>query len=105
MKILLVDDTLTERMIITSYLKRIGHEVITGGPYGYVRHPMYVGIIVLFPCMTLFLGSWWALTSASLIAVLMVVRTALEDRTLHAELPGYAEYAQRVRYRLFPGLW
>jgi protein-S-isoprenylcysteine O-methyltransferase Ste14 len=82
-----------------------GHQVVTGGPYRYVRHPMYVGIILLFPCMTLFLGSWWALVPASLIAMLMVVRTALEDRTLRAELPGYAEYAQRVRYRLLPGVW
>jgi protein-S-isoprenylcysteine O-methyltransferase Ste14 len=82
-----------------------GHQVVTGGPYRYVRHPMYVGIIVLFPCMTLFLGSWWALAPASLIAILMVIRTALEDRTLQAELPGYGEYAQRVRYRLVPGVW
>jgi protein-S-isoprenylcysteine O-methyltransferase Ste14 len=82
-----------------------GHQVVTGGPYRYVRHPMYVGIILLFPCMALFLGSWWALVPASLIAMLMVARTALEDRTLRAELPGYAEYAQRVRYRLLPGVW
>lgn len=82
-----------------------GHQVVTGGPYRFVRHPMYVGIILLFPCMTLFLGSWWALVGASLIAMLMVIRTALEDRTLKAELPGYAEYAQRVRYRLLPGVW
>lgn len=82
-----------------------GHQVVTGGPYRYVRHPMYVGIILLFPCMTLFLGSWWALVPASLIAMLMVIRTALEDRTLRAELPGYAEYAQGVRYRLLPGVW
>jgi protein-S-isoprenylcysteine O-methyltransferase Ste14 len=82
-----------------------GHQVITGGPYRYVRHPMYVGIVLLFPCMTLFLGSWWASVPATLIAMLMVIRTALEDRTLQAELPGYAEYAQRVRYRLLPGVW
>jgi protein-S-isoprenylcysteine O-methyltransferase Ste14 len=82
-----------------------GHQVITGGPYHYVRHPMYVGIIVLFPCMALFLGSWWALVPAGLITILMVIRTALEDRTLQAELPGYAEYTQRTRYRLLPGVW
>ena len=82
-----------------------GHQVVTGGPYRYVRHPMYVGIILLFPCMALFLGSWWALVPAILIGVLMVIRTALEDHTLQAELPGYAEYAQRVRYRLLPGVW
>jgi protein-S-isoprenylcysteine O-methyltransferase Ste14 len=82
-----------------------GHQVVTGGPYRYVRHPMYVGIILLFPCMTLFLGSWWALVPAGLIGMLMVIRTALEDRTLRVELPGYAEYVQRVRYRLLPGVW
>jgi protein-S-isoprenylcysteine O-methyltransferase Ste14 len=82
-----------------------GHQVVTGGPYRYVRHPMYLGIILLFPCMALFLGSWWALVPAGLIAVLMVVRTALEDRALQAELPGYAEYARRTRYRLLPGIW
>ncbi|HUW96190.1 MAG TPA: isoprenylcysteine carboxylmethyltransferase family protein [Anaerolineae bacterium] len=82
-----------------------GHQVVTGGPYRYVRHPMYVGIALLFPCMALFLGSWWASVPASLIAMLMVIRTALEDRTLQAELPGYAEYTQRVHYRLVPGVW
>jgi protein-S-isoprenylcysteine O-methyltransferase Ste14 len=81
------------------------HQVVTGGPYRYVRHPMYVGIILLFPCLALFLGSWWALPPAVLIAVLMVLRTALEDRTLRAELPGYDEYARRTRYRLLPGVW
>jgi protein-S-isoprenylcysteine O-methyltransferase Ste14 len=99
-------------IVTNAYLGRMvriqedrGHQVITGGPYRYVRHPMYLGIILLFPCMTLFLGSWWALVAAGLISVLMVIRTALEDRTLQAELPGYAEYAQRVRYRLVPGMW
>lgn len=99
-------------IVTNAYLGRMvriqedrGHQVVTGGPYRYVRHPMYVGIILLFPCMTLFLSSWWALVPASLIAMLMVIRTALEDRTLRAELPGYAEYAQRTRYRLLPGVW
>jgi protein-S-isoprenylcysteine O-methyltransferase Ste14 len=82
-----------------------GHRVVTGGPYRYVRHPMYTGIILLFPCMALFLGSWWAVVPAGLIAVLMVIRTVLEDRTLQAELSGYAEYTQQVRYRLLPGVW
>ena len=82
-----------------------GHQVVTGGPYRYVRHPMYLGIILLFPGMALFLGSWWALVPAILIAVLMVVRTALEDRALRAELAGYAEYARQTRYRLLPGVW
>jgi protein-S-isoprenylcysteine O-methyltransferase Ste14 len=99
-------------IVTNAYLGRMvriqedrGHQVVTGGPYRYVRHPMYAGIILLFPCMVLFLGSWWALLPASLIATLMTIRTALEDRALLAELPGYAEYAGRVRYRLLPGVW
>ncbi len=82
-----------------------GHQVVTGGPYAYVRHPMYAGIIVLFPAMALFLGSWWAIVPACLICLLMAIRTLLEDRTLQAELPGYAAYTRQVRYRLLPGVW
>lgn len=68
-------------------------------------HPMYAGLVVLIPCLPLFLGSWLALVPAGLIAILFVVRTALEDKTLQEELPGYQEYARRVRYRLLPGVW
>ena len=82
-----------------------GHQVVTTGPYRYVRHPMYVGTIFFGVCTPLFLGSWWALVPGGLLAGLFVVRTALEDRTLREELPGYAEYAERVRYRLLPGVW
>jgi protein-S-isoprenylcysteine O-methyltransferase Ste14 len=82
-----------------------GQQVIQTGPYGRVRHPMYLGIILLMPGVALILGSGWALLPACLIVVLYVIRTALEDRTLQAELPGYPEYAQSVRYRLIPGIW
>jgi protein-S-isoprenylcysteine O-methyltransferase Ste14 len=83
-----------------------GHQVASTGPYQYVRHPMYVGVVLLFGVGTpLLLGSWWALVPGAIITAIFVVRTALEDRTLRAELPGYAEYAQRVRYRLLPGVW
>lgn len=82
-----------------------GHRVVTSGPYRYVRHPMYAGTLVLWPCIPLALGSWWALIPGAVIAVIFVIRTALEDRTLQAELPGYAEYARHVRYRLLPGVW
>jgi protein-S-isoprenylcysteine O-methyltransferase Ste14 len=82
-----------------------GHQVVTTGPYRYVRHPMYVGTIFFGLCIPMFLGSWWALIPGGLIVVIFVIRTALEDRTLREELPGYAEYAQRVRYRLLPGIW
>lgn len=82
-----------------------GHRVVTTGPYRYVRHPMYVGTIFFGLCIPLFLGSWWALIPGGLIAAIFVIRTALEDKTLREELPGYAEYAQRVRHRLLPGVW
>jgi protein-S-isoprenylcysteine O-methyltransferase Ste14 len=70
-----------------------------------VRHPGYAGFIVSTLGVPLILGSLWALLAALLIALGFVVRTVLEDRTLQAELPGYAEYAQQVRYRLIPGVW
>jgi protein-S-isoprenylcysteine O-methyltransferase Ste14 len=82
-----------------------GQYVVTDGPYRFVRHPSYVGSIASWLCTALALGSWWALLPAVLVGLVFVVRTALEDRTLHEELPGYVEYAQRVRYRLLPGVW
>jgi protein-S-isoprenylcysteine O-methyltransferase Ste14 len=82
-----------------------GQTVATGGPYRYVRHPGYVGFIVSYLGTSLALGSLWALLPAGLIACLLVVRTVLEDRTLQDELPGYSDYARRVRYRLLPGIW
>lgn len=82
-----------------------GHEVETGGPYRYVRHPGYLGVIVSTFATAPLLGSLWALVPAAVLCVLFVVRTVLEDRTLRAELPGYAEYARRTRHRLLPGLW
>jgi protein-S-isoprenylcysteine O-methyltransferase Ste14 len=81
------------------------HTVATGGPYRYVRHPGYTGFIASFCGTALALGSLWALIPAGLLACLLVVRTALEDRALQEELPGYKEYAQRVHYRLLPGIW
>lgn len=82
-----------------------GHTVATGGPYRAVRHPGYAGAIVAALGTPLLLGSLWGLILAALSAALYVTRTALEDRTLREELPGYAEYAQRTRYRLLPGVW
>jgi protein-S-isoprenylcysteine O-methyltransferase Ste14 len=82
-----------------------GQTVATGGPYRFVRHPAYVGAVLAEFAVPVLLGSWWALLPGALNAVLMVVRTALEDRTLRAELNGYAEYASRVSYRLLPGVW
>ena len=82
-----------------------GHTVATGGPYRYVRHPMYTGAIIFCTCVPLLLGSWWGLVPGAGVAALFILRTALEDRTLVLKLPGYQAYADRVRYRLFPGIW
>lgn len=82
-----------------------GHHLITAGPYRYVRHPGYLGMVLLPACSALALGSWWALLPAAGYAALIVGRTATEDRFLRAELAGYADYAKQVRYRLVPGVW
>jgi protein-S-isoprenylcysteine O-methyltransferase Ste14 len=82
-----------------------GQSVVSSGPYRFVRHPMYSADLFLFWGIPILLGSWWALVPWGLIVVVFVIRTALEDRTLQAELPGYAEYAKRIRYRLVPGVW
>jgi len=85
--------------------KERGHVVISDGPYRYLRHPGYLGQIIFSLASTLALGSLWALIPGSLFAMLLVVRTALEDRTLQDELDGYKEYTQRVRHRLIPHIW
>jgi len=82
-----------------------GHAVAVNGPYRFVRHPGYAAMFVFELAISILLGSWWAVLAGGICAVLMVVRTALEDRTLRVELEGYAEYAGRVRYRLLPGVW
>jgi len=82
-----------------------GHRVVTTGPYAVVRHPMYAGYILWVLATPLALGSLPALAPAAVIAAGVVVRTVLEDRALRAELPGYAEYAERVRWRLLPGVF
>lgn len=82
-----------------------GHRVAADGPYRFVRHPGYLGIILHFVATPFALGTWVALIPALLGAAVYVVRTALEDQTLRQELPGYAEFAARTRYRLLPGVW
>jgi len=82
-----------------------GHHVISTGPYALVRHPMYSGAVLFCFGTALLLGSWWGLLISPVFAVLFAVRTGIEERALRADLPGYADYAARVRYRLFPGLW
>jgi len=82
-----------------------GHRVIDTGPYGFIRHPGYLGFFGWGLSTPLFLGSWWAFIPALLSVAAIVIRTALEDQTLREELTGYRDYANRVRYRLIPGIW
>lgn len=82
-----------------------GHTVCREGPYHYVRHPGYAVSSVWTLAMPLMLGSLWALIPAILSVALLVWRTGKEDAFLHKDLPGYAVYAQEVKYRLVPGIW
>jgi protein-S-isoprenylcysteine O-methyltransferase Ste14 len=81
------------------------HRVISSGPYAFVRHPMYSGIMLFFFGVPLLLGSWWGVAIAPAFAVLFAIRARIEERALVEGLPDYADYAERVRYRLVPGLW
>ncbi len=85
--------------------KERGHRVVMDGPYRFVRHPGYVGTILFEVSAPIMLGSFWALALGGLNALLFVLRTALEDRTLRQELAGYQDFARQVRYRLIPAVW
>lgn len=82
-----------------------GHRVCSTGPYAYVRHPMYIAVILMVVSLPPALGSRYAFIPAGIIVGLFVLRTALEDKTLKEELPGYKDYTQKVRFRLIPGVW
>lgn len=82
-----------------------GHHVVSSGPYRVVRHPGYAGGLLVYLLCPIVLDSLWAFVPAILAAAALVVRTALEDRTLRAELAGYAEYARSTRFRLLPWVW
>jgi protein-S-isoprenylcysteine O-methyltransferase Ste14 len=81
------------------------HTTVTTGPYRFIRHPGYVGICLFMLASALALESLWALIPAGALVIVLIIRTALEDRTLLAELPGYPEYARQTRFRLLPGVW
>ena len=81
------------------------HQVISNGPYAYVRHPMYSGAVWLIVGTPLLLGSWYGLLWSAALIALLGYRAVLEENTLKAELEGYDAYAARVRYRLVPGVW
>ena len=82
-----------------------GHELVTDGPYRYVRHPGYVGGILGAVSVSLMLGSLWVLIPCGFFVLIMLIRTFLEDNTLKKELPGYTDYSEKVKYRLIPGIW
>jgi protein-S-isoprenylcysteine O-methyltransferase Ste14 len=82
-----------------------GHVVCDSGPYRIVRHPGYAGNMLALPGMVLALSSMWTLIPAAVALIIAVIRTVLEDQTLQDELPGYRDYARRVRYRLIPGIY
>ena len=82
-----------------------GHQVCDTGPYRYIRHPGYSGNVISSFFVGLLLDSWWVMIPAAIALIIAVIRTVLEDRTLLNELPGYQDYASRVRYKLVPGIW
>lgn len=82
-----------------------GQVVVHDGPYRFVRHPMYSGLLLMFSGWPLVADTWWGYLPLGGLAVAYVVRTALEDRTLRDRLPGYAGYSAITRYRLLPGVW
>jgi protein-S-isoprenylcysteine O-methyltransferase Ste14 len=82
-----------------------GQQVITSGPYAFVRHPMYLAMILMMTATPLALGSYWAMIPSILFILLLAARAKNEEELLQKELKGYREYTQKVRYRLFPGVW
>ena len=93
-----------------SYASRIvevekDQKVITTGPYAIVRHPMYLGVLIMYVFSSLALGSYWALIPMSLIIPILFVRIKVEEKELLQNLPGYKEYLAKTRYRLVPGVW
>ena len=81
------------------------HQVIDRGPYARVRHPIYTAAIALYLGTALVFAAWWSLLAFLVVAVSYALKARLEDAYLHANLPGYAAYMARVRWRLVPGLW
>jgi len=82
-----------------------GHRVVSNGPYQYIRHPGYAGWVLSGIALPVMLGSLWALIPSGLTALIFIIRTGLEDRTLRRELPGYEEYSQNTHFRLVPYVW
>jgi len=103
---------LTWAMYANTFFSRIvrlqfdrNHHVVTQGPYRYLRHPAYSGMILFELAISIMLDSYWACMAGGLCALILVIRTIFEDRLLQRELPGYLEYSQMVKFRLLPGIW
>ena len=99
-----------EVMRENAYLSRTikveeGQNVVDTGLYGVVRHPMYMATLLLFGMMPIVLGSWYALIVFAAYPAIIIVRLVDEENLLTRELPGYAEYKQKVKYRIFPFVW
>jgi protein-S-isoprenylcysteine O-methyltransferase Ste14 len=99
-------------MVVNRYFSAViriqddrGHRVIDRGPYSVIRHPGYAGMITGVPLMAIGFGSWWGFACACIYSLLILRRVMVEDQFLHANLPGYPEYASRVTSRLVPGIW
>ena len=97
-------------LTVNSFLSRTvevdaEQKVVTTGPYAIVRHPMYFGVALLYIASPLALGSYWAILPALMIIPLLAARIRNEEEVLLRELVGYAEYRQKVKYRLLPGVW
>src|SRR4030042_1499603 len=82
-----------------------GHQVVSSGPYRWIRHPGYTGALLTYLCTPFFLDSLWAFLPVVFLTIVLMIRTGLEDRTLQDKLEGYRDYARQVRYRLLPGGW
>jgi protein-S-isoprenylcysteine O-methyltransferase Ste14 len=82
-----------------------GHQVVSSGPYRWIRHPGYAGALLTYLVTPVFLDSPWVFLPVVFLTIVLVIRTELEDRTLQDQLEGYRDYARRVRYRLLPGVW
>lgn len=79
--------------------------LISTGPYAWIRHPMYLAVVIMYVLTPLALGSYWAVLPALSLIVILVARIQNEEKVLLRELPGYRDYQNRVRYRLIPGVW
>ena len=82
-----------------------GQSVIASGPYAVIRHPMYLGTLLMYVFSPLALGSYWAVLPGLLIIPVLVARILNEEKVLLQDLQGYQEYVQKTRYRLIPGIW